>query len=169
MWALAPWTDALKTSDYYCSGSRRFWNLYWGKRNVRFVSISASTLDSHPASPQLPTAPRRYFLTVTALPSEGGRGRLPTRGPRPGHDDRRRVTPATTTPYPYGATPARARQASLAKPPRVTRAACTAALAVRLHRRRAARRRAIVDAARRARQVHGPRPHSLRPSPPSDA
>jgi len=49
----------------------------------------------------------------------------------PAPRSRRRVSPATTTPYPYGATPARARQASLAKPPRVTRAACTAAPSTR--------------------------------------
>jgi hypothetical protein len=47
--------------------------------------------------------------------------------PAPAPRSRRRVSPATTTPCPYGATPARARRASLAKPPRVTRAACTAA------------------------------------------
>jgi len=51
--------------------------------------------------------------------------------PAPAPRSRRRVSPATTTPYPYGATPARARQASLAKPPRVTRAACTAAPSTR--------------------------------------
>ena len=51
--------------------------------SVSSVSLRAHSHPAHdPASPQLPTAPRRYFLTVTALPSEGGRGRLPTRGPR---------------------------------------------------------------------------------------
>jgi hypothetical protein len=164
------WMDALKTVT---SGSRRFWKLYWGKRKRPFRQYLCELRRTllHPncqplhARAQLLSNRHRPPLRGWAWPTP-----LPTRGPRApvttgvttschtSHHD------AITIWCDAGASagpPWQSRPGSLGQP-------------ARLHRRRAARRlnrraRAIVDAARRARQVHGPRPHSLRPSPPSDA